>query len=208
MKKEPSSEMRKCDLTLSILSTVVDYTENDKDSPYKEVNHSPIYSRFENVKDLITDEQSDLWDERFEEVSCNLYSSHKFDETNDVTTTYLEYYKSKGEKRTFPVDNHILMDGRGVTEGFLMDNTPMKLFFDSGASRSYLSKQFYDANKSLHRLPKFVTTCTGIKIGKGSIITTLFVISIQFITNGHIFEIYTIVAEIDDGMDLFLASRT
>ena len=27
-------------------------------------------------------------------------------------------------------------------------------------------------------------------------------ILIQFMTNGHIFEIYTIVAEIDDGMDL------
>ena len=69
LKKEPSSELKKCDLTWSILSTVVDYNENDKDSPYKKMNHSPIYSRFENVNDLITDEQSDLWDERFEEVS-------------------------------------------------------------------------------------------------------------------------------------------
>ena len=146
LKKEPSSEMKKCDLTWSILSTVVDYTENDKDFPCKEMNHSPIYSRFENVNDLITDEQSDLWDERFEEVSCNLYNSHKFDETNDVSTTYLGYYKSKGEERTFPIDNHIPMDGRGVTEAFLMDNTPMKLFFDSEASRSYLSKKFYDTN--------------------------------------------------------------
>ena len=46
----------------------------------------------------------------------------------------------------------------------------MKLFFDSGASKSYLSKKFYDANKLLHKLPKFVTSCTGIKIGNGSII--------------------------------------
>ena len=93
--------------------------------------------------------------------------------------------KVKGEERTFPVDNHIPIDGRGVTEAFLMDNTPMKLFFDSGASRSYLSKKFYDTNKSLHQLPKFVTSCTGIKIGNGSIIPTLFVIPIQFMTHGH-----------------------
>ena len=139
LKKEPSSEMKKCDLTWSILSTVIDYTENDKDSLYKEVNHSPICSKFESAQDLISDEQSGLWDERFEEVSCNLYSSHKFDDTNDVSTTYLGYYTSKGEERAFPVDNHIPIDGRGVTEAFLMDNTPMKLFFDSGASRSYLS---------------------------------------------------------------------
>ena len=156
--------MKKCDLTWSILSTVVDYTEDDIDSPYKEMNHSPIYNRFEDTKDLILDEQSDLWNERFKEVSCNLYSS--------------------------------------ITEAFLMDNTPMKLFFDSGASRSYLSKKFYDTNKSLHKLPKFVTSCTGIKIGNGSIIPILFVIPIQFMAHGHIFEVDTIVAEIDDGMDL------
>ena len=204
LKKEPFLEMKKCDLTWSILSTVVDYNENDKESPYKEMNHSPVYtcSRSEDTKDLILDQQSDLWSERFEEVSCNLCSSNKFDDTNDVSTTYLGYYRSKGEEKTFPVDTHIPIDGRGVTEAFLMDNTTMKLFFDSGASRSYLSKKFYDTNKSLHQLPKFVTSCTGIKIGNGSIIPTLFVIPIQFMTHGHIFGIYTIVGEIDDGMDL------
>ena len=55
LKKEPFSEMKKCDLTWSILSTVIDYTENDKDSPYKEMNYSPVYSRFEDTKDLILD---------------------------------------------------------------------------------------------------------------------------------------------------------
>ena len=60
LKKEPSSEMKKCDLTCSLLSTVVDYTENDKDSPCKEVNHIPIDNRFESAKGLIIDEQSDI----------------------------------------------------------------------------------------------------------------------------------------------------
>ena len=188
LKKEPSLEMKKCDLTWSILSTVVDYTECDKNSPYKEVNYSPVYSRFTDTKDLVHDDAANHWQERYEEVSCNLYTRNSFDDSNDVSTTYLRYYKSKGEERIFPVDNHIPTDGRGVTGAFLMDNTPMKLFFD--------------ANKSLHKLPKFSTTCTGIKIGNGSIIPTLFVIPIQFLTHGHVFEIYTIVAEIDDGMDL------
>ena len=50
LKKEPSLEMKKCDLTWSILSTVVDYTECDKNSLYKEVNYSPVYSRFTDTK--------------------------------------------------------------------------------------------------------------------------------------------------------------
>ena len=202
LKKEPAIEMKKCNLTWSILSTVVDYTECGKSSPYKEVNHSPVYNKFTSTKDLVYDEATDHWQERYEDVSCNLYARNEFDDNNDVSTTYLRYYKSKVEERTFPVDNHIPIDGRGVTAAFLIDNTPMKLFFDSGASRSYLSKKYYDANKSLHKLPKFSTTCTGIKIGNGSIIPTLFVIPVQFMAHGHMFEIYKIVAEIDDGMDL------
>ena len=78
----------------------------------------------------------------------------------------------------------------------------MKLFFDSGASRSYLSKKFYDSNPVLHDMPKFVTTCTGIRIGNGSIVQALFVIPLLFLSCGHTFEIFTIVAEIDDDMDL------
>ena len=89
-----------------------------------------------------------------------------------------------------------------MTSTYLTDETQMKLFFDSGASRSYLSRKFYDATPILHTLPKFTTTCTGIKIGNGSIVPALFVIPLMFITHGHTFEIYTIVAEIDDGMDL------
>ena len=51
-------------------------------------------------------------------------------------------------------------------------------------------------------MPKFVTTCTGIRIGNGSIALALFVIPILFMTCGCTLEIFTIVPEIDDDMDL------
>ena len=51
-------------------------------------------------------------------------------------------------------------------------------------------------------MPKFVTTCTGIRIGNESIVQVLFVIPHLFMSCGHTFEIFTIVAEIDDDMDL------
>ena len=84
----------------------------------------------------------------------------------------------------------------------------MKLFFDSGASRSYLSKKFYDSNPVLHDMPKFVTNCTGIRIGNGSIVQALFVIPLLFMSCGHTFEIFTIVAEIDDDIDLVFGFKT
>ena len=89
--KEPVLEMKRCDLTWSILSTVVEYTENDKESPYKNMNYSPIYSRFTDETDIICEDLSDSWQERYEEVSCNLYTRNEFDDNNDVSTTYLGY---------------------------------------------------------------------------------------------------------------------
>ena len=109
---------------------------------------------------------------------------------------------AKDDPRTFPFDNHIPFDSRRMSKAYLSNGTPIKLFFDSGASRSYLSKKFYDSNPMLHDMQKFVTTCTGIRIGNGSIVQALFVISLLFMSCGHTFEIFTIVAETDDDMDL------
>ena len=200
--EEPSLEMKKCDLTWSILSTEIDYTTNKDNSPYAEMNTSNLYNKLQEDEQLIIEDSSDQWDERFEEVTCSLHYSHKFDGTNDVSATYLGSYMAKDEPRTFPVDNHIPFDSRGMSKAYLSNGSPMKLFFDSGASRSYLSKRFYDSSHVLHDMPKFVTTCTGIRIGIGSIVPALFVIRILFMTCGHTFEIFTIVAEIDDDMDL------
>ena len=200
--EEPSLEMKKCDLTWSILSTELDYTTNKDGSPYTEMISSNLYMKMSVDEKLITEDSSDQWDERFEEVTCTLHYSHKFDDTNDVSTTYLGSCMTKDEPRTFPVDNHIPFDGRGMSKAYLSNGTPMKSFFDSGASRSYLSKKFYDTNPVLHDMPKFVTTCTGIRIGNGSIVQTLFVIPLLFMSCGHTFEIFTIVAEIDDDIDL------
>ena len=106
------------------------------------------------------------------------------------------------KSKTFPVDNHIPFDGRGMSKAYLSNGIPKTLFFDSGASRSYLSRGFYDSNPVLNDMPKFVTTCSGIRIGNGSIVRALFVIPLLFMASGHTFEIFTIVAEIDDDMDL------
>ena len=200
--EEPSLEMKRCDLTWSILSTEIDYTTDKDNSPYSEMNTSNLYNKLQEDEQLITESSSDQWDERFEEVTCSLHYSHKFDDTNDVSTTYLGSCLGKEEPRTFPVDNHIPFDGRGMSKAYLSNGTPMKMFFDSGASRSYLSKRFYDTNPMLHDMSKYVTTCTGIRIGNGSIVPALFVIPIPFMACGHTFEIFTIVAEIDDDMDL------
>ena len=64
---------------------------------------SNLYNKLQEDEQLISGDSSDQWDERFEEVTCSLHYSHKFDDTNDVSTTYLGSYMAKDEPRTFPV---------------------------------------------------------------------------------------------------------
>ena len=139
--EEPSLEMKKCDLTWSILRTEIDYTTNKDNGPYVKMNTSNLYNKLQEDEQLINGDSSDQW---HEEVTCSLHYSHKFDDINDVSTTYLGSYMAKDEPRTFPVDNHIPFDGRGMSKAYLSNGTSMKLFFDSGASKSYLSKRYYD----------------------------------------------------------------
>ena len=199
---EPILEMDQCDLNWSILSTHVEYTmHKDLDNPFRSMNTSNLYDRLEKGDNLI-EGPTEMGDERFEEVTCCLKASSYYDDTNDVSTTYLGTYLDDNKPRAFNFENHIPMDGRGIARANLMDQMPLKVFFDSGATRSYLSHTFYKVTKTLHNLPKFSTTCTGIKIGNGSIVQVLFVIPLLFMCHGHVFEIYTIVADIDDGIDL------
>ena len=199
---EPMLEMDECDLNWSILSTHVDYTTHkDLDSPYKSMNTSNLYEKLGD-DDILVGGLTEISDERFEEVSCCLKTSSYYDDTNDVSTTYLGTYLDGNKPRAFNFENHIPMNGRGIARANLMDQTPLKVFFDSGATRSYLSHTFYKETKALHNLPKFTATCTGIKIRNGSIAQVLFVIPLFFMCHGHVFKIYTVVADIDDGIDL------
>ena len=192
--QEPRLEMDQCDLNWSILSTHVDYTTHQYlDSPYKDMNTSVLYDRVGDDDNLVSG-LTEISDEGFEEVSCCLKTTAYYDDTNDVSTTYLGTYHTGDKPRAFNFENHIPMDGRGIARANLIDQTPLKLFFDLGATRSYLSHTYYKATKALYKLPKFTTTCTGIKIGNGSIVQVLFVIPLLFMCHGHVFEIYTIMA--------------
>ena len=89
-----------------------------------------------------------------------------------------------------------------MATGTLLDSTSVRTLFDTEASKSYTSKSFYMANKSLHTLPKFSTLSKGILVRNGQHVPVLFVIPIVFTVSGHHFEIYIRVAEIHDSIDL------
>ena len=78
---------------------------------------------------------------------------------------------------------------------------------DTGASKSYMSKSYYMRFKSLHALAKFSSTPQRIQVGNGQYVTVLFVIPVIIDIYGHRFEVFTLVSEIHDNVDLVLGMK-
>ena len=56
-------------------------------------------------------------------------------------------------------------------------------------------------------LPKFACKTQRIQVGNGQYVSILFVVPIMVNINGHIFEIYTVVSEIHENIDLVLGIK-
>ena len=95
----------------------------------------------------------------------------------------------------------------GYTVGKLMDGTECLILLDTGASKSFMSKSFYLWCKALHSLPKFTSKMQRIQVGNGQYVSMLFIIPVTVKIAGHTFEIYMLVSEIHDNVDLVLGIK-
>ena len=205
--EEPMSDLNETDLSWSILATQVKYTEGSKKSWFKPMNDSPLFQGFTEMNFTDAECVQDVSNEHFEEVSCKLSNSSNFEEHVNVTTTYPGRYMAQGGPQMFNSENVISLDGKGVTIGHLFDKTEVKVFFDLGASKSYMSKGFYEKTGYLHRILNLKSSCTGIKIGNGAVIPVDLVFPVQIMIQGHLFEIYTIVAALHESIDVVIGMK-
>ena len=95
----------------------------------------------------------------------------------------------------------------GYTLCKLQDGTECQLLLDTGASKSFMSKSFYMQCKSLHSLPKFASKTQKIQEGNGQCVNFLFIILVIIDVHGHRFEIYTLISEIHENVDLVLGIK-
>ena len=60
---------------------------------------------------------------------------------------------------------------------------------------------------SLHSLPKFTSKIQRIQVENGQFVSVLFIIPVIVNMHGHRFEIYTLVSEIHENIDLVLGIK-
>ena len=180
--------------------------------PLEDKKHKRLYSNLKADEDLIPDiifdedRIRDTYLDKYDGVHAEISQATRFDESIDIITTYLsktnetrEYVIKEEEK--FPIS------GQGYTNGKLLDQTECSILIDTGASKSYMSKSYYMGCKSLHTLAKFAPTKQRVQVGNGQYVAVLFVIPVIVDIHGHRFEVFTLVSEILDNVDLVLGMK-
>ena len=104
-------------------------------------------------------------------------------------------------EESFPISEH------GYTLDRFLDGTEYQLLLETGASKSFMSKSFYMQCKSLHSLPKFASRTQRIQVGNRQCVSVLFIILVIVDIHGHRFEIYTLVSDIHENVDLILGIK-
>ena len=139
----------------------------------------------------------------YEGVHTEVVYTNRFDENSDLSTTYLGQIEMTRETK-IKTEEKIPISGQGYTLGKLLDGTECQILLDTGASKSYMSKSYYLRCKSLYTLPKFVSNTQRIQVRYGQYAGELFVILVIVNIHNHGFEIYTLVLEIHENVDLVL----
>ena len=70
-----------------------------------------------------------------------------------------------------------------------------------------MSKSYYMHCRSLHSLPQFASKAQRIQVGNGHFVSVLFIIPVIVDIHGHRLEIYTLVSEIHENVDLLLGIK-
>ena len=160
--------------------------------------------------DIDFGESLEFMKSRYMDVYDNIYAevvkTSRFDENVDLSMTYLGRIDMKRDEvmkaeESFPISE------QGFVMGRLMNGEKCQILLDMGASKSYMSKSYYLRCKSLHNLPKFASKTKRIQVGNGQYVGVLFVIPIIVEINKHRLEVFMLVSEIFDNVDMVLSIK-
>ena len=155
-------------------------------------------------------ESLEIMKNRYIDVCDNIYAevvtTSRFDENVDLSTMHLGRVNMKRDE-VIKAEESFLISEQGFVMGKLMNGEECQILLDTGASKSYMSKSYYLRCKLLHNLPKFASKMQRIQVGNGQYVGVLFVIPVIVEINNHGLEVFTLVSEIFDNVDMVLGIK-
>ena len=142
----------------------------------------------------------------YEDVFAEVVTTYRFDENVNLSTTHLGKIDMKREdimkaEESFPISE------QGFVIGKVLNGEEYQFLLDTGASKSYMSKSYYLRCKALQHVPKFASKMQRIQVGNGQYVRVLFVIPVIVEICSHKLEVFTLVSEIFDNVDVVLGIK-
>ena len=144
--------------------------------------------------------------DKFDSVTTKINTSGSFQDNRDVSTTYLGSDVIQKQDHFTP-EVKFPITSTSHTWGQLVGGNTMNILMDTGASKCYMSRAYFERNKMLHGLPRLKSTIRCLRVGNGNEVNAHFVIPIVIKIAGHKFEIYALVSEIQPTIDLVLGMK-
>ena len=153
-----------------------------------------------------SDESREEYLDGYEGITSEILNTTRSNENSDLSATYL------GKSHMTCKDKLMIQEKFSITKqghivGKLLYGTECQILLDTGANKLFMSKSDYLHCKSLHSLPKFVSKTQRIHVGNGQYVNIHFVIPIIIDIHVHRFEIYTLVSEIHENVDIVLGIK-
>ena len=168
---------------------------------YKELREKEMLKTSINFSGISEKFKSDYLDV-YDGVYAEIINTNRFDEDTDLSATSLGQVNML-RKTEVKAEESFAMNGAGHTRGELLDGTEYEKLRHTGASKSYMFNSYYMHCRSLHMMPKFTSTAKRIQVGNGKYVGVPVIITIQ----KHRFEIFTLVSEIYENVDLVLGIK-
>ena len=181
----------------------IDYREHKR--MYRKMNKEGgerIDMDFGESPEVMKNRYMDIYDKVYAEV----VTTNRFDENVDLSTTYLGRINMQREEM-LKAEESLPISEQGFLKGKLTNGEGCQILLDTRASKSYMSKSYYLRCKSLHNLPKFASKTQRIQVGNGQYVGVLFVIPVIVEINGHRLEVFTLVSEIFDNVNMVLGIK-
>ena len=144
--------------------------------------------------------------DKYEGVQSEIVDTTRFDENSDLSTTYLGKINMTQDK-DLKVEQKFPISKSGCTVCKLIGGIECQTLLDTGTSKSFMSKSYYLQCKVSHSLSKFALKTQGIQVGNRQYVSVLFIIPVIIETADHRFQVYTLVSEIHDNVDLVLGIK-
>ena len=130
---------------------------------YKRLNNEQTIKRNLNIGKSAEKLKADYLD-MYEGVYMEVISTDRFDEYTDLSTTYLGQVDMARDTEV-KAEESFTMTARGYTKGQLLDGTDCEILINTGASKSYMSKSYFQHCKNLHTMPKFTSSTNRFQVG-------------------------------------------